>query len=162
MTYNVFSGTLSPTQSVSQLILGLRLPQCDSPSVICAQVIRSTPLSRPNDIREGLKCLSRGTSIRPQSFFSDFSGIWCIDRRSVTDARWYTVWPNPRSRSRVLECHQEESTVSPTRDSLKLTRRPASTDRTSRRQFQAGLRGDVRLLLMATWKARFRLRVCRN
>jgi len=32
----------------------------------------------------------------------------------------------------------------------------------ARRQYQAGLRGDVGLWLMATWKARFRLHVCCN
>ena len=38
-----------------------------------------------------------------------------------------------------------------------LTRRPASSDGTARRQFQAGLRGDVGFQLMVTWKARFGL-----
>jgi len=38
-----------------------------------------------------------------------------------------------------------------------LTRRPASSDGTARRQFQAGLTGDVGLQLMVTWKARFGL-----
>ena len=47
-------------------------------------------------------------------------------------------------------------------DWARKTRRPAWANRTARREFQAGLRGDVGLWLMATWKSRFRLHVCCN
>ena len=44
-------------------------------------IFRSTSKSRPNNIREGEKCTSVRTSVRPstKSFF-DLNEIWCIGR----------------------------------------------------------------------------------
>jgi len=51
------------------------------PKNICnIDIIRSTPPSRPNYIRGGLKCLSVTMSIHPQKVFSNFSEIWYVDR----------------------------------------------------------------------------------
>jgi len=47
-----------------------------------------------------LACLVR--LVRPQKSSSDFNEIWCVDRGwwLMHVARWYAVWPNPKSRSR--------------------------------------------------------------
>ena len=47
----------------------IRRPVSHVQSIHRSCVIRSTPPSRPNNTRGGLKCLSLGTSIRPQKVF---------------------------------------------------------------------------------------------
>ena len=51
----------------------------------CDRLVRSTPLSQPNNIGGGLKCPSVGmyicTYVRPSTkSLSDLSEIWCVDR----------------------------------------------------------------------------------
>jgi len=54
-------------------------------SVEVIAIIRSTPLSRPNNIRGGNVRLSVDTSVRPSvhlstKSLSDFNEIWCVHR----------------------------------------------------------------------------------
>jgi len=66
-------------------------------------ILRSTPPSRPNNIRGGNVRPSVGmsiTSIHPSTkSLSDFNEIWYVHR-----GRWmmwlYAIWPDSRSRSR--------------------------------------------------------------
>ena len=49
--------------------------------MLFAFVVRSTPLSRPNNIRGGLKCPSVGTYVRPSVHkVFNFSDILYVDR----------------------------------------------------------------------------------
>jgi len=69
-------------------------------------IIRSTPPSRLNNIRGGLKCpsvrTSVRTSVRPSVHKRFFRFQWNLVCRygSISDAQRYAVWPDPRSRSR--------------------------------------------------------------
>jgi len=84
MTYNVFSVTLNPTQSINQPMYvtrsssgtltrgriayrfssALTLHNLRNHTRDLDQIFRSTPPSRPNNIRGGLKCPPVGTSVR--------------------------------------------------------------------------------------------------
>ena len=58
-------------------------------------------ISVSRDFELDTVCPSVCTSVRPQSFF-DFNEIWNVDEwsRSMSYARRYAVWPDPRTRSR--------------------------------------------------------------
>jgi len=71
-------------------------------TVVCC-IFRSTlQQSRPN--KAGLKCPSVKPSVRPSIHKKFLRLQWNLAcrQRSMSDARRYAVWPDPRSRSRVL------------------------------------------------------------